>query len=75
MKKFLKFIAGTVAVAAAAAGAFYAYKKFFAKDNLGEDDELDDDLDDFELDDDEEDEAPIKTPEYVSINPTESENA
>jgi len=73
MKKFFKFLAGTAVVAAIGAGAYFAYKKFIACDNC-DDDDADEDLDDFEMDDDEDD-APLKTPEYVSINPTASDDA
>ncbi len=68
MKKFFKFVFGATALAAAAAGALYCYKKFFAcnKDN---DDDFEDDLDDLEFDDEENDDSR----EYVSINITADE--
>ncbi len=72
MKKFFKLLAGTAVVAAIGAGAYYAYKKFIACD--GCDDDVDEDLDDFEMDD-EEDETPLKTPEYVSINPAAADDS
>ncbi len=62
MKKFGKCLAGLVGIAAIGAGAYYAYKKFVAKDV--EDDDFDDDLDDFDFDDDEEE----NSTEYVSLN-------
>lgn len=62
MKKLGRFLAGLVGVAAVGAGAYYAYKKFVAKDV--EDDDFDDDLDDFDFDEDEEDDSR----EYVSLN-------
>lgn len=71
MKKFGKFVFGLATVAAAGAGAYYAYKKFVEKAHLDDEDDFeDDDLDDFELDDDEE--AP-KAPEYVTINPVKED--
>lgn len=63
MKKFFKFLFGTAAIAGIAAGLYYCYKKFFAKQE--EDDDFEDDLDDFDLDD----EDSSTTPEYVSITP------
>ena len=76
MKKFGKFLFGLATVAAAGAGAYYAYKKFVEKANLDEEDDFEDDLDEFELDDETEtssdnsaeSETP-KAPEYVSITP------
>lgn len=66
MKKFGKFLLGVITIAAAGAGAYYAYKKFVEKAHLDDEDDFeDDDLDDFDLDDDE---TP-KAPEYVTINP------
>lgn len=71
MKKFLKFIFGTATVAAAGAGAYYAYKKFIEKANLEEEEDFEEDIDEFELDE----EDPPKAPEYVSINPKTEENS
>ena len=73
MKKFFKFLAGTALVAAIGAGAYYAYKKFIACDGC-DDEDADEDLDDFEMDDEDEDDAPLKTPEYVSINPATADD-
>lgn len=78
MKKFGKFLFGVATVAAAGAGAYYAYKKFVEKANLDEEDDFEDDLDEFELDDEAEtsaDEEAPKAPEYVSITPEAAENS
>lgn len=65
MKKFGKFVLSVATIAAAGAGAYYAYKKFIEKSNFGDEEENDDDLDEYDF----EDEGPSKSPEYVSITP------
>ena len=67
MKKFGKFLLGTLSIASLAAGAYYVYKTFFKNDDLDEfDDEFEDDFDDFLADEDTEDES-VEAREYVSI--------
>lgn len=61
MKKFGKFIFGTVVIASIAAGAYYVYKNFIKKDNSDDFDDFEDDFED--ADSDEEDSR-----EYVPIN-------
>lgn len=71
--KFGKFLVGSAAIAATAAGAYYLYKNFINKDYTDDFDDFDDDFDDEFFDDitsddlgePSEDEA---TREYVSIN-------
>lgn len=74
MKKFFKFLFRLIAIAGAAVGAYFAYKKF-AGCETAEEDEIEDDLDEFELDDEDEasDSENVKAPEYVSINTPEEE--
>ncbi len=64
MKKFFKFIFGMAAFAGIAAGGYYAYKKFVAKDDADDFDDFEDDLDDLDLDD----AASKEEREYVSID-------
>ena len=83
MKKFGKFVFGTLSFATLAAGAYFVYKNFIKHDNS---DDFEDEFDDFEdefddFDDfDSEDEAGEfgETREYVSIQidqePTEEES-
>jgi hypothetical protein len=53
MKKFRKFVLGSLSVASVAAGAYYVYKNFIKKDSDDDLDEFDDDFDDLdEFDDD-----------------------
>ena len=70
MKKFRKFVLGSLSVASVAAGAYYVYKHFIKKDSDDDLDEFDDDFDD--LDEDEEDDkekvsGKSTTREYVQI--------
>lgn len=64
MKKFGKFIFGTLAVASVAAGAYYLYKTYIKKDSSDDFDDFEDDFEDFDTDEDSESESR----EYVSIN-------
>lgn len=64
MKKFGKFIFGTVAVASVAAGAYYVYKTYIKKDSTDDFDDFEDDFEDFDTDEESENESR----EYVSIN-------
>ena len=61
MKKFGKFLAGTVALAGLAAGAYYVYKNFI--EAPAEDDDFDDVIEDEDLEDTEPQDR-----EYVSID-------
>lgn len=68
MKKFGKFVFGTLSFATLAAGAYFVYKNFIKHDNSDDFDDFEDEFDDFE-DFDSEDEAGEfgETREYVSI--------
>lgn len=72
MKKFGKFIFGTVSLATLACGAYYVYKNFINKDSSDEFEDFDDEFEDFESEEEEDKEVPSKkdTREYVSINIT-----
>ncbi len=71
MKKFGKFLFGTVSIATLACGAYYVYKNLINKDSSDEFDEFDDEFEDFETEEDNDDETNKKdTREYVSINIT-----
>lgn len=69
MKKFGKFIFGTVALASIAAGAYYVYKNFIKKDTSDDFDDFEDDFEDFDT----EEEPESDSREYVSINFTGDE--
>lgn len=66
MKKFGKFIFGTLTVATVAAGAYYLYKNFIKKDSSDDFDDFEDDFEDFDT----EDESESDSREYVPINIT-----
>ena len=66
MKKFGKFIFGTLAAASAVAGAYYLYKTYIKKDSSDDFEDFEDDFEDFDTDEESETEAR----EYVSINIT-----
>ena len=51
MKKFGKFLVGTLSVATLAAGAYYIYKNFIKNDTSDDFDDFEDDFDDFGTDD------------------------
>jgi len=71
MKKFGKFLFGTVSLATLACGAYYVYKNFINKDSSDEFDDFEDDFEDFDTEDDETTEQKRKDArEYVSINIT-----
>lgn len=71
MKKFGKFLFGTVSLATLACGAYYVYKNLINKDSSDEFDEFEDDFDDFDTEDEDTTEPDKKdTREYVSINIT-----
>lgn len=71
MKKFGKFLFGTITLASIAAGAYYFYKNYIKKDSSEDfEDDFEDFEDDFEdFDTEEEEEEPEKDSRgYVSIN-------
>lgn len=71
MKKFSKFIFGTLAVASVAAGAYYFFKTYIKKDSTDDFDDFEDDFEDFDTDEDSESDSR----EYVSINIVPEETA
>ncbi|MFT4145117.1 MAG: hypothetical protein QM644_11740 [Mobilitalea sp.] len=71
MKKFGKFLFGTVAAASVAAGAYYLYKTYIKKDSTDDFDDFEDDFEDFETDE----EAEEDSREYVSINLTPEDDS
>jgi hypothetical protein len=71
MKKFGKFLFGTVSVATVACGAYYLYKNLVNKDSSDDFDEFEDEFEDFDTEDeDTTDQNKKDTREYVSINIT-----
>ncbi len=71
MKKFGKFIFGTLAAASVAAGAYYFYKTYIKKDDSDDFEDFEDDFEDFDTEDLTEKEAR----EYVPINITSDNDA
>jgi hypothetical protein len=72
MKKFGKFLFGSLALASVAAGAYYVYKNFIKKDSSDDFDDFEDDFEDFDT----EEEAEKESREYVPINISpEADNA
>jgi hypothetical protein len=74
MKKFVKFMFGTVAFASIAAGAYYIYKTFIKKDSTDDFDDFEDDFEDFNSEDEEE-ASESESREYVPINIANEEKA
>lgn len=79
MKKFGKFLFGTVSLATLACGAYYVYKNLINKDTSDEfdefDDEFEDEFEDFDTEDEDTSAQDKKgTREYVSINITSEES-
>ncbi|MFV0343964.1 MAG: hypothetical protein ACK5JH_13955 [Anaerocolumna sp.] len=71
MKKFGKFLFGTVSVATLACGAYYLYKNLVNKDSSDDFDDFEDDFEDFDTEDEDDFEPDqADTREYVSINIT-----
>ncbi len=71
MKKFGKFLFGTVSIATLACGAYYLYKNLVNKDSSDDFDDFEDDFEDFDTEDEEDFETDQNdTREYVSINIT-----
>ena len=73
MKKFGKFVFGTLSVATIAAGAYYLYKNYIKEDASDDFDDFEDDYEDFDTELEEEDDKVNETREYVSINITTDE--
>jgi hypothetical protein len=71
MKKFGKFIFGTLSIATIAAGAYYLYKNYIKKDSSDDFDEFEDDFEDFDTEED----TDKDSREYVSINITSDKDA
>jgi len=69
MKKFRKFMFGTLSLVTMAAGAYYLYKNYIKRDSSDDFDDFDD-FEDFDMDDDEKDDT---SREYVSINLADDE--
>lgn len=72
MKKFGKFLFGTITVASIAAGAYYVYKNFIKKDSSDDFDDFEDDFEDFDTEDED---TENDTRGYVPINLTTVESA
>lgn len=70
MKKFGKFLFGTITVASVVAGAYYLYKNYIKKDTSDDFDDFEDDFEDFDTDEEDDDKD---SREYVSINITSTE--
>ena len=64
MKKFGKFIFGTITLASIAAGAYYVYKNYIKKDSSDDFDDFEDDFEDFDTDEEDTEESRG----YVPIN-------
>ena len=64
MKKFGKFIFGTITLASIAAGAYFVYKNYIKKDSSDDFDDFEDDFEDFDTDEEEMED----TRGYVPIN-------
>jgi hypothetical protein len=75
MKKFGKFLFGTVSVATLACGAYYLYKNIFNKDSDDDFDDFEDDFEDFDGEEDAPSSDKKEGREYVSINITSGETA
>lgn len=69
MKRFGKFMFGTLSLVTMAAGAYYLYKNYIKRDSSDDFDDFDD-FEDFDMEDDEADDT---SREYVSINLTDEE--
>lgn len=63
MKKFGKFLFGTITLASVAAGAYYVYKNYIKKDSSDDFDDFEDDFEDFDIEDEDAEERG-----YVPIN-------
>lgn len=75
MKKFGKFLFGTVSIATLACGAYYLYKNILNKDSDDDFDDFEDDFEDFDAEEDTPSSDKKEGREYVSINITSGETA
>lgn len=64
MKKFGKFLFGTITLASIAAGAYFVYKNYIKKDSSDDFDDFEEDFEDFDTEEEETEE----TRGYVPIN-------
>ncbi|MDF2486986.1 MAG: hypothetical protein K0R46_3154 [Herbinix sp.] len=64
MKKFGKFLFGTITLASIAAGAYYVYKNYIKKDSSDDFEDFEEDFEDFDTEEEETEE----TRGYVPIN-------
>lgn len=75
MKKFGKFLFGTVSIATLACGAYYLYKNLVNKDSSDDFDDFEDEFEDFDAEDEDTTDSDKKdTREYVSINITSDDS-
>lgn len=72
MKKFFKFLLGTISLATLACGAYYFIKKYVCKESEDDFEDFEDDYDDYETEDVPSHKADGR--EYVSINITSEDN-
>jgi hypothetical protein len=69
MKKFGKFLFGTITLASIAAGAYYVYKNFIKNDSSDDFEDFEDDFDDFDMEEEESEETRGYVP--INLNPEE----
>ena len=74
MKKFGKFLFGTITMASIVAGAYYVYKNYIKKDSSDDFDDFEDDFEDFDTEEEDE-ESEKDTRGYVPINLTPGTDA
>lgn len=75
MKKFGKFLFGTVSIATLACGAYYLYKNLVNKDSSDDFDDFEDEFEDFDAEDEDTTDSDKKdTREYVSLNITSEDS-
>lgn len=70
MKKFCKFLFGTLSLAVIIGGAFYVFKNFINKDASDDFDDFEDDFEDDVEDSSNKDDAVSDAREYVTLNIT-----
>lgn len=75
MKKFLQSILSVTAVIALIGGGYYIFKNYICKDIEDDFDDFEDDFDDFETEDNTSSEDVKDTREYVTLNPSDTENS
>ena len=69
MKKFGKFVFGTLSVATIAAGAYYLYKNYIKEDASDDFDDFEDDYEDFDTELEEEDDKVNETENMFQLLP------